>query len=758
MNELKGSLIVQNFGLESKNTPDIIKNLNLFVISNFEWIINQKIFSNLKDDKEKETTIYSSFLFLQLVIERIIRKLVIDYKGSIKSILALNLSNFLFSDYFLYSPELLISKDNNDFLLNDKKFIFSAINLIDDALKEIKMDNINEDIFGDLYQNLIHSITRYQKGEFYTPAWLVKRIVDDIWTELNQIKRQYNQINILDPACGSGSFLILIFNRALKEGYFSSIDEIFESIHGFDINYISLFMIKANLILSITLKFDLIKNHKFNRKINPFNNIDTLAVENSKNSLQYYFKESNKENLFNKYDIIIGNPPWITMKSITNTDYQEKLKKQYFSYKLIEKKQTHLFTQLEMASLFYNKAIDLYLRQNGLICFVMPKSVILSTKQNINFQKFTTPKSKLLKIWDLQNIQNLFGMPACVLFGRKGHETTYPVDLYIFYEIKSTELKNNNKISFETVESKYSSTERNSEQSDYYHKFKVGASIFPRNLYFIQLNSKIDNYLQIITDPTINVIAKNQWKGISLRGSVDEKYLFCTLLAWELLPFGFLHMRLVLLPITINNRQIEITSIKNMDNSSREWFNQANSNWIKYNTEKSKKRFPSLTDRLNYNNLLTKQKFKKFLVLYSGTGTNICSCVISRDETSNFGDKQVPFIADVKTWIFETENEHEAHYLSAILNSSYLNGLIKPLQPQGLGGGRAIHRRPLQFPIKEFDQSNKNHMKLSDLSKNSHKIIKSYISDGTIKTRKDARKLIKKELIEISELTQMLLK
>jgi hypothetical protein len=165
-------------------------------------------------------------------------------------------------------------------------------------------------------------------------------------------------------------------------------------------------------------------------------------------------------------------------------------------------------------------------------------------------------------------------------------------------------------------------------------------------------------------------------------------------------------------------------------------------------TQKSKERFPLLSDRLNYNQLLIKQQLiKRFLVIYSGTGTNISSCVIDRKNlVFTNPNNPIEFIADVKTWIYETDNELEAHYLCSLLNSPHLNGLIKPLQPQGLGGARAIHRRPFQFKIPKFNEKDKKHIKLAKLSIESHKIIRSANLPCSLKSRKISRNLLQSQI------------
>ena len=732
--------------------------LDQFLISNSEIISKLKEFSFLFDISESEITPSSSKFYLQLVIERILNKLLYEFEESRKKKIIFQLISFLLSAQHFISLNLPKTHTITQFNLNKTYFIEDIIEIIDEIVQKLKLQAINDDIFGDLYQELIHSDSRHDAGEYYTPKWLVQNIIDDIWGKIENLFQKTKHVRILDPSCGSGIFLIYILNKGINLGIFSTVDDIICSIYGFDINNLSLNMAKANFLLILILNPNLNIIDLTELKINPFRNINTLITINSKKKLENYLEGTMQPDVFNSFDILIGNPPWLTLKSIQNLNYQEVIKNQFFSYKLITKKQTHLFTQLEIASLFYNKSIDLYLKQKGLICFVMPKSVILHTKQNESFQKFLFPKSKLVKIWDLQNIQNLFGMPSCVLFGIKGMNTTYPVDLLIFNGVKTKESGEKKKVLYEITLSNYDSIKKENKISFYFDKFKVGASIFPRNLYFIQINNEKNKFIEIRTDPDINQIAKKQWKNIFIEGIVNKIFLFHTLLAWELLPFGFLSLRLILLPISITKtNQIELIPLENMDDKSRDWFIKANEYWIRNNTEKSKRRFRTLNDRLNYNNLLIKQELRQFIVLYSGTGTNICSCVISRKELSNLYSEKISFIADVKTWLFETDNELEAHYLSAILNSSILNNLIKPLQPQGLGGGRAIHRRPLEFPIGKFDKTNVQHMKLAKISLQAHNIIKAQIQKETIKTRKQGRELIKDELKEINKIVTKLL-
>lgn len=770
MINLTNKVLIQEFGQNTEFYNFEFPKLELFFFKNKNKFQKEPFYSLIKGkssdsilNKENQIQIFLSSIYLFLIIERILLKYLqlvhISKKKNLETILKLFFPDNIFISFKILNFETDYSSEFENF-----DFLENFIKLTDNKLEKFSLQPIEADIFGDLYQHLIFSNNRHETGEYFTPKWLIEEILNDIWDEIKAIKQKKSEVKILDPACGSGSILISILVKGLKSNFFESIDDILISINGFDINSFSLFMCKVNFVLVIC-NLDIYSDIKYNnnnsnilkKSINSNNhlflNLDTLIYKKNEKSLLSFTESLEKlENLKN-YDFIIGNPPWMTLRAIKDNNYQEKVKKEIFEYKLLKKSETHLFTQMEIATLFYNKAIDLFGTKNAFICFLMPKSVILNTNHTVNFRKFENPHSTLLKIWDLQKINNLFGMPTCVLFAKKGGFTNYPVDIFILKgKIEVQKLEENKIRDLEITQSKYSPTEINSIKSYYYDKFKVGASIFPRNLYFITIKNQNNEFVEVETDATIDKIAKSNWKNINVNGLVNEKFVFSTLLSWELIPFGYTSLRLILLPIHITNeKSILISNEVELDENSQKWFQKTEIFWKRNQTEKSKIRFYNLNQRLNYNNLLINQDLKKnFIVLFSGTGSNICSCVISRENLYISSFKNIHFIADVKTWIFETEDEGEAFYLCSILNSPILNELIKPLQPQGLGGGRAIHRRPLQFPIPKYNSENIKHSTLSNIGKIAHEKIKKIVNNDIIKSRKESRNILKTELNEIN--------
>jgi len=95
---------------------------------------------------------------------------------------------------------------------------------------------MGEDVFKDLYQDIIGNPFRKAMGEFYTREWVADLIIDEI---------EYDNTSVLDPACGSGAFLVKTARRVIQD---SGKPEDIERIHGFDLNPVAVMAAKSNLL------------------------------------------------------------------------------------------------------------------------------------------------------------------------------------------------------------------------------------------------------------------------------------------------------------------------------------------------------------------------------------------------------------------------------------------------------------------------------------------------------------------------------
>jgi hypothetical protein len=98
---------------------------------------------------------------------------------------------------------------------------------------------VTEDVFRILYEFLVEPRVRRELGEYYTPLWLVEMMLNEF-----DVK---NRI-VLDPFCGSGTFLVKTFYRKVGEG--EDPDKALGEVVGFDINPLAVAVARAELLIA----------------------------------------------------------------------------------------------------------------------------------------------------------------------------------------------------------------------------------------------------------------------------------------------------------------------------------------------------------------------------------------------------------------------------------------------------------------------------------------------------------------------------
>jgi hypothetical protein len=167
---------------------------------------------------------------------------------------------------------------------------------------------------------------------------------------------------------------------------------------------------------------------------------------------------------------------------------------------------------------------------------------------------------------------------------------------------------------------------------------------------------------------------------------------------------------------------------------------------------------------LDYIGKLTSQHPKGYYtVLYGGAGTNLASCVLSPTSKNGpevAGVNTSGFVADIDTFLFQTQDGHEAQYLCAFLNAPFVDETIKPHQTRGQWGERHIYRRPFEVvSIPKFDPADDRHQKLAELSKECHRKVAQLKLEGKSIgfLRGKVRKALANELAEIDNLVKSIL-
>lgn len=105
----------------------------------------------------------------------------------------------------------------------------------------------------------------------------------------------------------------------------------------------------------------------------------------------------------------------------------------------------------------------------------------------------------------------------------------------------------------------------------------------------------------------------------------------------------------------------------------------------------------------------------RYKVVWKRMASDIVAAVIAQYKTP-FGYKTV--IPTDTTFLFDTDNEDEAHYLCAVINSQPVREFIKSYSSAGRGFGAPSVMNYVGIP--KFDVKNELHQKLAQLSKTLH--------------------------------------
>ena len=217
----------------------------------------------------------------------------------------------------------------------------------------------------------------------------------------NELKTRLKSIKILDPACGSGRFLIaaanLLFNfykmcEPEQNPYDLRKKIIQNHIFGIDIDKTSILMSKLMLIKWLYSKNENIlnknkDNHPSLGEIEDF--IDNIDLNFNLFNMDYLIEFDGKN-----FDIIIGNPPYVENKKIVDKEFKKEIKKYFESaYRLYD-----------LSVVFIEKSLKILKNGTGCLSFLTTNK-FLSAEYGLKIRKL------LLRMTEIKEIINISSLP-----------------------------------------------------------------------------------------------------------------------------------------------------------------------------------------------------------------------------------------------------------------------------------------------------------------------------------------------------------
>ena len=428
-----------------------------------------------------------------------------------------------------------------------------------------------------------------------------------------------------------------------------------------------------------------------------------------------------------RVDVVIGNPPWINYNQTADVlrDELQNLSRNRYGIWAGGRYATHQ----DVAGLFFARSVDLYLKDGGVIGFVLPHSALQAGQHskwrsgvwragrrgpaiNVDF----THKAA----WDLERLEpnTFFPVPAAVVFARKrpsdagGQPLAGAVEQWRGRAGSDDVARVSSGITDTGVvgDSPYAARSRN------------GATIFPRALFFVNEteNTAIVQTAQTVTvNPRRGSQDKAPWKDLDLAAitgqTVERRHLFNVHLGETVAPYVTLEPLKALLPLKPGDDAIPTDPdgpggirLGGLERRMRERWRTVSRLWEDNRAVTNRL---NLLGRLDYHRELSSQldwqsnhDDRPVRLVYTSSG----------QPTAAILKCDADLVENVLFWV-ACKDVNEANYLMAIINSDVVaTSVNKYTVPNWAGNTRHLHKHVWKLPIPEFDRDNRLHVTLAE--------------------------------------------
>jgi type I restriction-modification system DNA methylase subunit len=278
-------------------------------------------------------------------------------------------------------------------------------------LSRFNFAGVDSDIVGTVYSTYVNRKEKKEKGQYYTPSEIVNYILDEVGYQkgaaiIGDKKR------LIDPACGSGSFLVAAAKRLVEtykgnakevEDPVSVLNKVRDNLYGFDLNPFACYLAEVNLLIQVLDLVKLAHDRGSHPTIQRFNiyNVDALArPTGAYRSLMFNTLIAEESDLVdqiksrspntpyeNGFAFVVANPPYGAKFS---DEYKAILRQDYADV---------FYGQPDSYVFFFKLGLEL-LATGGKLGFITPNTYLMG-KHTANLRKSLLEAGRIEQIVDL---------------------------------------------------------------------------------------------------------------------------------------------------------------------------------------------------------------------------------------------------------------------------------------------------------------------------------------------------------------------
>jgi len=272
-------------------------------------------------------------------------------------------------------------------------------------LNRFDFEYVNRDILGHVYEDYLPKQERKELGEYYTPLEVVQFMLDSVDYRPNQ---RIGRKKVLDPACGSGTFLTEVTERLIQhyvdkfgresvhrlnpDEARTVLERVEQNVYGVDINPFAAHVTQINLLFRTIDLYDKVteQNPKYTMDGFEIHVADTLTptlreqkagsshAETVQSGLEQFADYNGRARAFIEdrnavdrikddieFDVVVANPPYVRIQNLSG------MKETYSSHYASAIKNFDIYVP------FIERGVD-WLTDDGKLAYICPDRLVMA--------------------------------------------------------------------------------------------------------------------------------------------------------------------------------------------------------------------------------------------------------------------------------------------------------------------------------------------------------------------------------------------